>query len=82
MLYNSSKTSADTVMPLLMGCTMQSIIPEGRDEGRSYYDPESQMTYDMLRAVGTRCLKSSFTKVTVSNSKLDQKNEIDDRKMV
>lgn len=81
MLYNSTKTSAGTVMPLLMGCTRQSRIMESDGLETFYYDPVTQMTY-LSRTVGTRSLKSSFTKVSVSNQKLDQKNEIDDKKNV
>lgn len=81
MLYNSTKTSAGTVMPLLMGCTRQSKIAGYADTEMSYYDPVSQMTYES-RFVGTRSLKVSMTKVSVSNRKMDQKNEIDDKKSV
>lgn len=68
-------------MPLLMGCTRQSRIMEGEGLKTSYYDPVSQMTYES-RFVGTRSLKVSMTKVSVSNRKMDQKNEIDDKKNV
>ncbi len=68
-------------MPLLMGCTRQSRIMESDGLETFYYDPVTQMTY-LSRTVGTRSLKSSFTKVSVSNQKLDQKNEIDDKKNV
>lgn len=68
-------------MPLLMGCTRQSRIMEDTGLETSYYDPVTQMTYES-RFVGTRSLKVSMTKVSVSNRKMDQKNEIDDKKNV
>lgn len=81
MLYNSTKTSAGTVMPLLMGCTMQSRIQECQDSQMSYYDPASQMTYD-TRVVGTYSLRTEMTKYNATNVKADQKNTIDDKKNV
>lgn len=81
MLYNSTKTSAGTVMPLLMGCTMQSRIQECQDDYPSYYDPVRQRTYD-ARVVGTYSLKSSMTKSGPTTQKLDKKNAVDDQKNV
>lgn len=81
MLYNSTKTSAGTVMPLLMGCTMQSMIQECHDDQPSYYDPVSQRTYD-ARVVGTYSLRTEMTKSGPTNVRADQKNTIDDKKNV
>ena len=61
MLYNSTKTSTGTVMPLLMGCTMQSRIQECLNDQPSYYDPVTQRTYD-ARVVGTYSLRTEMTK--------------------
>lgn len=81
MLYNSTKNSAGAVMPLLMGCTMQSGIQECQDDRPSYYDPFTQRTYD-ARVVGTYSLRTEMTKYNATNVKADQKNTIDDKKNV
>ncbi len=84
MLYNSTKTTAGTVMPLLMGCTPVSRIEECTDSMDSYYDPATQRTYD-ARIIGTYSLKTSAT--TIKNGRgrstqTDRKNQIDDQKVV
>ncbi len=81
MLYNSTKTVAGTVMPLLMGCTMQSRIQEYLNDQPSYYDPVTQRTYD-ARVVGTYSLRTEMTKSGPTNVRADQKNTIDDKKNV
>lgn len=82
MLYNSTRTSAGAVMPLLMGCTPVSGIETCTDPMDSYYDPMTQRTYD-ARIVGTYSLKTLMTKTGIgSNQKIDKKNEIDDQKNV
>lgn len=81
MLYNSTRTSAGTVMPLLMGCTMQSRIQECLNDQPSYYNPVTQRTYD-ARVVGTYSLRTEMTKYNATNVKADQKNTIDDKKNV
>lgn len=85
MLYNQTRTSCGTVMPLLMGCTKPQPIEALRQEEPIVYDPVKQtVVYDM-RAVGTRSLKTSFTRYEAGkgyNSKIDKKNEIDDQKSV
>lgn len=86
MLYNSTRTSAGAVMPLLMGCTPVSGIEKCEDSVDSYYDPMTQRTYD-ARTVGTYSLKTSSTTVkgrgASSNANVtDRKNAIDDQKNV
>ena len=84
MLYNSTKTTAGTVMPLLMGCTPVSRIEECTDSMDSYYDPATQRTYD-ARLIGTYSLKTSTTTIKKphGHSNLtDRKNQIDDQKVV
>lgn len=81
MLYNSTKTSAGAVMPLLMGCTMQSGIQECQDDRPSYYDPFTQRTYD-ARVVGTYSLKTTATRLPSKATISDKKNAIDDQKSV
>lgn len=88
MLYNSTKTTAGTVMPLLMGCTPVSRIEECTDSMDSYYDPATQRTYD-TRTIGTYSLKTTSTSMkgrigsgSYNYSKTDQKNQIDDQKFV
>lgn len=84
MLYNSTKTTAGTVMPLLMGCTPASRIEECTDSMESYYDPATQRTYD-ARIVGTYSLKTSTTTIKKGNGHsnlTDRKNQIDDQKSV
>ena len=86
MLYNSTRTNAGTVIPLLMGCTPVSKIEECADSENSYYDPMTQRTYN-ARTVGTYSLKTSSTTMkgrgaSTNYNKTDRKNEIDDQKNV
>lgn len=86
MLYNSTKTSVGTVMPLLMGCTKPSRIVAAEDEDKVIYDPMSQTSVMDMRTVGTYSLKTATTKKktgvgTVANVP-DRKNQIDDQKNV
>ena len=69
MLYNQTRTSCGTVMPLLMGCTKPQPIEALQQEEPIVYDPVKQsVVYDM-RTVGTRSLKTSNTR-TVSYTHL------------
>ncbi len=71
-------------MPLLMNFTTPSPIQEFEEPVFDYNDGE-QISYEM-RTIGTRCLRSSTTRVKTSGngvcSKSDKKNEIDDSKSV
>lgn len=82
MLYNQTKTSCGTVMPLLMGCTKPQPIETAADTPQ-IYDPITQsVVYDM-RIIGTYSLKSVQTKVSPrGGTKGDNKNQIDDSKNV
>lgn len=82
MLYNQTKTSCGTVMPLLMGCTQPQPIETAADAPQ-IYDPITQsVVYDM-RIVGTYSLKTVQTRNGVhSGTKGDKKNQIDDSKNV
>lgn len=86
MLYNDTKTSCGTVMPLLMGCTKPQLIETTADTPQ-IYDPITQsVVYDM-RTVGTYSLKTSYTTYknssgNMSSNKTDRKNAIDDSKNV
>ncbi len=83
MQYNNTKTAAGQVMPLLMGCTMPSPIETEEVEHKIIYDPVSQKVVMDMRAVGTKCLKTSHTATgRGSNVKIDKANEIDDTKYV
>ena len=81
MLYNQTKTAAGQAMPLLMGCTMPTPIEVETAEHKIIYDPLSQKVVIDMRTVGTKSLKSCYTKMSHIN-KMDQKNEIDDSKQV
>ena len=82
-MYNQTKTAAGQVMPLLMGCTMPSPIEVEEMERKVIYDPVTQKVVLDMRAVGTKCLKTSHTTTgRGSNVKIDKKNEIDDTKYV
>lgn len=81
MLYNQTKTSCDTVMPLLMGCTRPQPIETAVDAPQ-IYDPITQsVVYDM-RIVGTYSLKIVQTRGSSGGTKGDKKNQIDDQKIV
>ena len=60
MLYNQTKTSCGTVMPLLMGCTRPQPIETAADAPQ-IYDPITQSVMYDMRIVGTYSLKSSCT---------------------
>lgn len=48
MLYNQTRTSCGTVMPLLMGCTKPQSIEALPQEEPIVYDPINQtVVYDM-----------------------------------
>ncbi len=81
MLYNSTRTNAGAVMPLLMGCTPISRIEEADANQKAVYDPLSQRTYD-ARVVGTYSMKVVNTKAVGTNVSPDKKNQIDDQKNV
>lgn len=72
------------IMPLLMNFTTPSPIQEFEEPVSNYNDGE-QISYEM-RTIGTRCLRSSTTRVKSAGSgvigKSDKKNEIDDSKSV
>lgn len=79
-LNTNSKKSA--VLPMLMQCTEPSKIKEG-DNNAFIYDPFRQIVEMDMRIVGTRSLKSSMTKIgNGPGAKMDQKNEIDDQKLI
>jgi len=81
MYYNQLLNQwSEIPMPLLMGFTQPQSIEEAENVSVTY-DPVFQIVYDM-RTIGTRCLKTSNTKVGKSGSKTDRKNEIDDSKSV
>ena len=86
MLYNQTRTSCGTVMPLLMGCTKPRPIEVLQQEEPIIYDPIMQIIPIDLRIVGTYSLKSSTTKYRNTSGgtgiKTDRKNEIDDSKNV
>lgn len=83
MRYNQTKTAAGQVMPLLMGCTMPEPIETDFVEHKILYDPMTQKAVVDLRALGTKCLKTSHTATgRGTNVKIDKKNEIDDTKYV
>lgn len=83
MNYNSQKTSAGQVMPLLMGCTAPTPIEVETVEHKVIYDPNTQQVVMDLRAVGTKSLKTEHTDTgRGTNKKIDKKNEIDDTKYV
>lgn len=86
MLYNQTRTSCGTVMPLLMGCTKPRPIEVLQQEEPIIYDPIMQIIPIDLRIVGTYSLKSSTTKYRNTSggtgNKTDRKNEIDDSKNV
>lgn len=85
MLYNQTRTSYGTVMPLLMGCTKPQPIEVLEQEEPIVYDPVKQYVIYDMRIVGTRSLKISSTRIKVGSGysmKTDRKNEIDDSKIV
>lgn len=85
MLYNQTRTSCGTVMPLLMGCTKPQSIEALPQEEPIVYDPINQTVIYDMRTVGTRSLKTSNTRIKVGSGysvKADCKNEIDDSKNV
>jgi len=79
MYFNQTNQWNGIPMPLLMGFSKPEKIQEVKNEP-IMYDPISQIVYDM-RVVGTKCLKRSSTKKG-SGTVQDQKNEIDDQKIV
>ncbi|OUN58186.1 hypothetical protein [Alistipes sp. An66] len=86
MIYNQTRTSCGTVMPLLMGCTKPQPIEVLQQEEPIIYDPIMQIIPIEMRIVGTYSLKSFSTKYRNTSggtgSKTDRKNEIDDQKSV
>ena len=82
MKYNTKRTAAGQVMPLLMGCTMPEAIEVEPMEEKIIYDPITQKVKMDLRIVGTRSLKTSSTRQARGGFKTDRKNEIDDSKVV
>jgi hypothetical protein len=86
MNYNTKRTAAGQVMPLLMGCTMPQAIEAEPMEEKIIYDPVTQKVVMDLRILGTRCLKvHSTTKKNNFGTNVthqDKKNEIDDQKSV
>lgn len=81
MLYNQTRTSCGTVMPLLMGCTKPQPIETIEHEETIIYDPIMQIIPIDMRVVGTYSLKNFNTKHGYG-TKTDRKNEIDDQKNV
>ncbi len=85
MNYNSTRTAAGQVMPLLMGCTMPQAIEVEQMEEKIIYDPMTQKVVMNMRTIGTRCLKIRSTIKIVRHTQkcsTDKKNEIDDQKSV
>jgi hypothetical protein len=80
MNYNTKRTAAGQVMPLLMGCTMPQAIEAEPMEEKIIYDPMTQKVVMDLRYIGTKSLKTCATKKK-NYSSLDRKNEIDDQKL-
>lgn len=69
-------------MPLLMGFTPPTPIQTAEGVERYIYDSYRQITeYDMA-TIGTKCLKTSSTRIgkLTGTFKSDHKNEIDDSK--
>lgn len=81
MIYNQTRTSCGTVMPLLMGCTKPQPIEVLQQEEPIIYDPIMQIIPIDMRVVGTYSLKNFNTKHGYG-TKTDRKNEIDDQKNV
>lgn len=69
--------SGNQVLPLMMNFTRPTPISEYDIEPLTYND-QTQVSYEM-RIVGTRSLRSSWTRAKNGN---DKKNEIDDSKSV
>ena len=83
MIYNQTRTSCGTVMPLLMGCTKPQPIEALRQEEPIVYDPVNQLVIYDMRIVGTRSLKiTHWVKLPSRTQMSDKKNEIDDQKSV
>lgn len=87
MKYNQTRVNG-LPMPLLMGCTRPNKIQSAENEPMLVYDYMKQIVDYNLRTVGTRSLKVSITrKRNPSNPKgfigvRDEKNEIDDQKIL
>lgn len=82
MLYNQTKTSCGTVMPLLMGCTKPQLLQEMEVE-QPVYDPMKQLLIYDMRIIGTYSLKAThWVKKPENSQRSDKKNEIDDQKNV
>ena len=81
MNYADKRTAAGQVMPLLMGCTMPQAIEAEPMEEKIIYDPMTQKVVMDLRKIGTKSLKTRSTHVGKA-CKTDNKNEIDDYKIV
>ncbi len=80
-MYNSKRTKAGHVMPLLMGCTIPTPIEVEEVEHKIIYDPMTQQVVMDMRVVGTKCLKTHITHNPKTRGNTgDQKNEIDDTK--
>ena len=78
-------------MPLLVKFTPATPIEEETEVHNFIYDDKNQILhYDMMREIGTKSLKSSYTKKRnisgfwglLLNYELDKKNVIDDSKFV
>ena len=77
--FNSMTTG--NVMPLLMGFTPSTKIQEETNPVSFIYNDGQQIVMYDMRIIGTRSLKTSWTKNGVSKV-TDRKNEIDDQKYV
>lgn len=83
MKYNQTKTEAGHVMPLLMGCTIPTLIETEEVEHKIIYDPMTQKVVMDMRVVGTKSLKTHITHNPRTHGNTgDKKNEIDDQKQV
>ena len=77
------QNESGNVMPLLVYYTHATPIEEAEDVKIPYNDV-LQITEVEMRQIGTKCLKSSSTRVRVKPQayRTDKKNEIDDSKYV
>lgn len=77
-LYTRNTTA--NIMPLLINYTPASKIEE-IDDPKIIYDENRQITEYNARTIGTRCLKSEYTRKKIGYAN-DKKNAIDDSKSV
>ena len=80
-MENLNFASGNVVNPLLMNFTPSTKIQEETENHTPLYDEKRQISYEMVRTIGTKCLKTHTTKKPKS-AVLDKKNDIDDSKTV